>query len=106
LPGAKVVGVALQIRAVLVPRHLSRPGAVAEPGRRRDVFHRRRPGVIVRLVVLGPERLEDELGSLENERDAEVGRDELGHATNRRTSTRGELRKRLSAPNRPTTTDS
>jgi hypothetical protein len=30
--------------------------------------------------VLGPERLEDELGSLETERDVEVGRDELGHS--------------------------
>jgi hypothetical protein len=31
--------------------------------------------------VLRPERLEDELGSLETERDVEVGRNELGHAT-------------------------
>src|SRR5829696_771664 len=90
LPGAEVVGVALQVRAVLVPRHLSRPGAVGKPGRRRDVLHRRCPGVVVELVVLRPERLEDELGSLETERDVEVGRDELGHATNRRTSAQQE----------------
>jgi RimJ/RimL family protein N-acetyltransferase len=36
--------------------------------------------------VFGPERLEHELGSLETVRDIEVGRDELGHATDRRTS--------------------
>ena len=95
LPGAEVVGVASQVRAVLVPRHLSRPGAVGEPGRRRDVLYRRRPGVVVQLVVLRPERLEDELGSLETVQDVEVGRDELGHATDRRTSTKGELRKRI-----------
>jgi hypothetical protein len=41
--------------------------------------------------VLRPERLEDELGSLETERDVEVGRNELGHATDRRTSARGNL---------------
>jgi hypothetical protein len=29
--------------------------------------------------VLGRKRFEDELGSLEPERDLEVGRDELGH---------------------------
>jgi hypothetical protein len=69
---------ARQVRAVLVPRHLSRPGAVGIPGRRRDVLHRRRPGVVIQLVVLRSERLEDELGSLEAERDLEVGRDELG----------------------------
>ena len=46
------------------------------------------------LVVLRPERLEDELGSLETERDVEAGRDELGHATDRRTSAQG-LGKRI-----------
>jgi hypothetical protein len=46
--------------------------------------------------VLRPERLEDELGRLETEWDVEVGRNELGHATNRRTPTQGELGKRLS----------
>src|SRR5947207_15753365 len=51
------------------------------PGRRRDVLYRRRPGVVVQFVVLRPERLEDELGSLETVRDVEVGRDELCHAT-------------------------
>ena len=96
LPGTEVVGVALQVSAVLVPRHLSRPGAVGIPGRRCDVLYRRRPGVVVQLVVLGPERLEDELGSLETERDLEVGRNELGHATNSRTSTQGEPGERLS----------
>jgi hypothetical protein len=75
----RVVGVALQVGAVLVPRHLSRPGAVGESGRLRDVLHRRRPGVVIVLVVLGRKRFEDELGSLEPERDLELGRDELGH---------------------------
>jgi len=37
------------------------------------VFHRRRPGVEVLLVVLRRERPEDELGSLETERDVESG---------------------------------
>ena len=60
------------------------------------MLHRRRPGVVVQFVVLRPERLEDELGSLETERDIEVGRNELGHETNRRTSTQGEQAERLS----------
>ena len=46
--------------------------------------------VVVELVVLGPERLEDELGGLETERNVEVGRNELGHATDHRTSARGK----------------
>jgi hypothetical protein len=65
LPCAEVVGVASEVCAVLLPRHLSRPGAVGIPGRRRDVVQRRRPGVVVPIVVLGPERLEDELRGLE-----------------------------------------
>src|SRR5471030_526327 len=36
---------------------------------------------LVQLVVLGPEWLEDERGSLEAERDVEVGRDESGHGS-------------------------
>ena len=47
-------------------------------------------GLVILLVVLGPQRLQDELGGLEPERDLEIGRDELGHATDRRTSTRWE----------------
>jgi hypothetical protein len=54
------------------------------------VLHRRRPGVVVQLVVLRSERLEDELGSLETERDVEVGRDELGDGTDRRTLAQAE----------------
>src|ERR671918_773309 len=54
--------------------------------RSRGVLHRRRPGVVVQLVVLRAERLENELGSLETERDVEVARDELGHATDRNPS--------------------
>jgi hypothetical protein len=45
--------------------------------------------------VLRPERLEDELGRLETEWDVEVGRNEVGHPTNRRT-TAYELGKQLS----------
>src|SRR5829696_1135803 len=81
LPVAEVVGVALQVGAVLLPRHLSRPGAVGKSRRLRNVLHRRRPGVVVPLVVLGPEWFEDELGRLESKRDREVGRDELGHGS-------------------------
>jgi uncharacterized protein YndB with AHSA1/START domain len=46
--------------------------------------------------VLRAERLEYELGSLETQRDVEVGRNELSHAPNRRTSTRGERGKPMS----------
>jgi len=65
--------VALQVCAVFVSCHLSRPGAVRVPGRLRDVIHRRCPGVVVLLVVLGAERLKHELGGLETARDLEVG---------------------------------
>jgi hypothetical protein len=43
------------------------------------VLERRRPGLVVTLVVLGPQRLEDEVGGLEPERDVEVGWNEVGH---------------------------
>jgi hypothetical protein len=46
--------------------------------------------------VLTSERLEHELGSLVTERDLEVGRDELGHATDRRASAQVQLGKRTS----------
>src|SRR5439155_24839307 len=76
--GVKVVGVSLQVRAIFVRRHLSRPGAAGKPGRTRDVLHRRRPGRVILLVVHGPERFEFELGSPEPEGNFEVRRDELG----------------------------
>jgi hypothetical protein len=75
---------ALQVRPVLVWRHLSRPAAVAPPGRHGDVVHRRRPGVVVLLVVFRLERLEHELRRLESARHVEVARDELVHAADRR----------------------
>src|SRR5580765_6308765 len=57
---AEVVGMALQVCAVLVERHVPRPPAVLPPGRRVDVLPRRRPRVVVLVVVLGTERLEHE----------------------------------------------
>src|SRR6185503_4160424 len=71
--------VAELVRMALVQRHLSRPAAVAPSGRRGDVVHRRRPGVVVLLVVFGSQRLEDELRRLEPARYVEVARDELVH---------------------------
>jgi hypothetical protein len=52
---------------------------------------------VVLVVVLGSERLEDKLGGLDSERDLEIGRDELGHATDRRTSTEVESGKAIVA---------
>src|SRR5205085_8302771 len=74
-----------QVSAVLVQRHLARPAALLPPGRRVDVLPRRRPRVVVLVVVLGAERLEHELRRLEPPRDFEVARNELVHATDRRT---------------------
>ena len=85
---------ALQVCAVFVSRHLSRPGAVGVPGRLRDVIHRRCPGVVVLRVVLGAERLKHKLGGLETGRDLEVGWNELGHASDRRSSAQAEPEKR------------
>jgi hypothetical protein len=59
--GVKAVSMALQVLAILVRRHFSRPRAPRESGRLRDVLHRRRPGFVVPVVVLTPERFEDEV---------------------------------------------
>src|SRR5205085_10048632 len=84
-PVAEVVGMALQVCPVLVRRHLPRPAAVLPSGGRVDVILRRGPRVVVLVVVLGAERLEHELRRLEPPRDVEVARNELVHATDRRT---------------------
>src|SRR5438105_9663754 len=88
---------ALQVCAVLVRRHLPRPAAVLPPGRRVDVLPRRRPRVVVVVVVLGAERLEHELRRLEPPRDVEVARDELIHTTDRRTFAQAEPGERIVA---------
>jgi len=54
------------------------------------VIHRRCPGVVVLLVVLGAERLKHKLGGLETGRDLEVGWNELGHATDPRSSAQAD----------------
>jgi hypothetical protein len=50
---------------------------------------------VVLAVVLGVERLEHELRRPEAPRDIEVARDELLHATDRRTSAQGAPGKRI-----------
>ena len=55
----------------------------------------RRPRVVVLVVVLGAERLEHELRRLEPPRDVEVARDEVLHATDRRTLAQGAPGKRI-----------
>jgi hypothetical protein len=73
LPGAEVVGVALQSarfssRGMCLGQELSGYPGVAAMCSIDDA------GVVVLLVVLRPERLEDEVGSLGTERDVKVGR--------------------------------
>jgi hypothetical protein len=57
----EVAGVALEVRTVLVQRHRARPATVRVARRRPDVLDRGRPRLVVVLVVLGAERLEQEL---------------------------------------------
>src|SRR6266511_3478866 len=61
----EVGGVALEIAEVLLQRHLARPGTLFPARRGVDVLHRRRPGAVVLLVVLRPQRLERERWSFE-----------------------------------------
>ena len=53
----------LEVGEVLGEAHRVRPRAARESRRRPDVLHRRRPGGVVGLVVLRPERLQDELAA-------------------------------------------
>jgi hypothetical protein len=82
----EVARVPLEVAQVLLDGHLVRPAPGFETRARMNVVDGRGPRGVVPLVVLGPERLQDELGSLEPEWHVEVGRHELGHATDRRRS--------------------
>src|ERR687898_2451011 len=57
----EVAGMALEVRAILLRRHRARPATVREPRRGADVLDRGRPRLVVGLVVLGAERLEQEM---------------------------------------------
>jgi len=79
-PIGEVAGVAFEVTEVLLQWHLVRPVPVREPRGRPDVVHARRPGGVVALVVLGPERLEDEPVGREPPGRVEVVGDE-GHGS-------------------------
>src|SRR2546427_1205516 len=66
----------LEIRSLLVQGHRTRPGAFFPAGCVVYVFDRRRPGCVVSLVVLRPERLEHEVRRVEAKRYDELGRHE------------------------------
>ena len=72
----EVVGVPLQVAEVVREAAVVGPGTRLPPGRRVDVLDRRRPRLVVGVVVLRPEPLEPELLRRESERDDESGRDE------------------------------
>ena len=80
---AKSRCVALEVSPVLVEGHLVRPVAVGVARRRANVVDGRRPGRVVALVVLRPERLEGEARVGKTVRWLEPGRDE-GHVRHRR----------------------
>ena len=56
----EVRAVRFEVGEVLVQGHWLRPTSPREAGSGQDVVHARRPGLVVALVVLWPERLEDE----------------------------------------------
>src|SRR6476660_7696963 len=75
-PVLEVVGMPLEVAQVVRKAAVVRPGARLPAGRRVDVLHRRRPRLVVGVVVLRPERLEPELLRRESERNDESGWDE------------------------------
>jgi hypothetical protein len=77
----EVRAVRFEVGEVLVQGHRLRPPSPCEAGSCVDVVDARRPGLVVALIVLGPERLEDEQRGLEPDGNFEVvgnqrGRDE------------------------------
>ena len=74
-PVLEVVGVRLQVAQVVHQAPVVGPGARLPAGRRVDVLYRRRPRLIVGVVVLRPKRFEPELLRRESERDDETGPD-------------------------------
>src|SRR6185437_8289792 len=72
----EVLCVLLQVALVVIQGHLVRPAAPAEARRRPDVVDAGRPGGVIGLVVLRPERGQPELRGYEPVRYREVFRDE------------------------------
>src|SRR3954464_13296952 len=72
----EVLGVALQVAAVLSEAHLAGPVPVGEAGEGADVLDARRPRRVVAIVVLRAERLQAEGSDREAGRRLEAGRDE------------------------------
>src|SRR5207253_5571547 len=64
-PIDEVSGMPLQISAVLVHAHLPRPAPIWEARRASNVFHARRPGCVIALIVLRAERLKAKVPSRE-----------------------------------------
>ncbi len=81
-PLLEVVGVPLQVAEVVQHAAVVWPRARFPAGRLVDVLHRRRPRLIVGVVVLRTEWFEPELLRRERERDDESGRDKrrLAHS--------------------------
>ena len=74
-PG-EVLCVPLQVAQIVTQRHLVRPAAVREPRRRPDMVHAARPGGVIGLVVLRPERGQPEFPGYEPVGYREVFRNE------------------------------
>ena len=73
---SEVLCVPLQVAEIVTQRHLVRPAAVREPRRRPDVVHAARPGGVIGLVVLRPERGQPEFPGYEPVGYREVFRNE------------------------------
>src|SRR5580693_1977899 len=73
---SEVLCVPLQVAEIVAQRHLVRPAAVREPRRRPDVVHAGRPGGVIGLVVLRPERGQPEFPGYEPVGYREVVRNE------------------------------
>src|SRR4051794_13355237 len=72
-PVDEVSGVTLQVSAVLVQAHLPRPFPIGEARRAPNVFHARRPGCVVTLVVFRAERLQAKVPGRERGRRVKIG---------------------------------
>src|SRR5206468_6263880 len=83
LPALEVARVPLEIAPVVLRRHRPRPRAPLPPRRAANVLDGRRPGGVILVVVLRPERLEHEQRGLEAARGGELlGNEHSADASN------------------------